>query len=120
MSWDLYLGNIILYISTILCFFFLLAYPALVREKWRTTPVGRAISYLIFVMFGVLATVAAANIYGPNYPWRAGLRLAFFAQVPIAVGNIIRLLFAFQFEGYREDYKENYRVNLSKEKFDES
>lgn len=119
MSWDLYLGNIILYISTILCFFFLFAYPALVREKWRTTPVGRSIYYLIFVMFGVLATVAAANIYGPNYPWRAGLRLAFFSQVPIAVGNLIRLLFAFQLEGYQENYRENYVVNLNKEDSDE-
>lgn len=119
MSWDLYLGNIILYISTILCFFFLLAYPALVKRAWRTTPVGRAIFYLIFVMFGVLATVAAANLLGPDYSGRAFLRLLFFAQVPIAIGNIIRLLFAFQFEGYREDYKESYRVNLSKENSDE-
>lgn len=119
MAWDLVLGNIILYISTILCFFFLIVYPILVKEAWRTTPVGRAIFYLIFILFGVLATVAGANIFGPAYPGRAILRLVFFAQVPIAVGNIIRLLFAFQLEGYQETYRDRYKVDLIKEKSDE-
>lgn len=119
MKWDLLVGNIILYIATMLCLMFLVMFPVLVKDSYRT-PVGRAIFYLIFVLFGVLATVAAVNIFGPSYPWRAGLRLFFFAQVPIAIGNLIRLLFSLQIEGYRERYTADYIVKLSKENKDES
>jgi hypothetical protein len=104
-SWLFTLGTIELVLIGLVVNTFVIVYA---RRKWKSNPYGRALMYSK-VSLAVLVDLSLLTIaFGPDWEWRAFLRVILFGLVLVAQTRLLQLLFSLRNSEAREIYNEKH------------
>jgi hypothetical protein len=104
----LLIGTLELYLATLFGVVFIASYIFMRKRSSVDTPLARAILFMFISITLVLLTTALGNLLGPDFEYRALIRIVAFGTVPVAMGNMIAKLYFMQSKSYRERYDARY------------